>query len=633
MNKSQRLKIFIYLFIGSLLVFANTAHATPKIQLELSPRALTDWQQTINLSINVPEDHHAYLDKGTENAYIPLALDPKQQLKALGLTLEIKQRPQGVWEESVKATVLRGKGVYAFHLQAETKKFQGTTIPLAVKYQLCNDLTHVCYRPQVAKASLAIDFPLDKNISLDKELSWTEKISNLFQENKNNTLIIFSLMLIAGLLSVATPCVYPMLPITSMFIANRGGAEESKKHAFVYMLGIISTYMVLGLLAGLSGGAFNSIMQSAYVNLAFAGFFAFFGVALLGVIEFSFMQNNVSQLDQKTAQVKGVFGTWLMGAVAGLVISPCVGPIVFAVLLQVSDNIAQLTQTIEASGHVITFFDKLTLAWQGSLMMAGFGIGVGFPFFLTGMIKFKLPKAGTWMNKVKYGFGVVIIYFAYTYFAKGLGIIGAPDTASLGIALGMVALWLAIMYANILAPLSDGASPNHRFHRFCGVISALIGTWLIIVHLQQIPFLSVASANIATTTVTQTQKPNKIEMEAGISWYRDYKAAQMAAIEAGKPIFIDFYASWCANCTAFRKQTETNQALNKMLRDDVIALKLVDKEAEFERFRNDPNYRALKIGLPYFAVLSATGKKCWSGTDYQAIDTMIAAVQDCATHG
>jgi hypothetical protein len=38
--------------------------------------------------------------------------------------------------------------------------------------------------------------------------------------------------------------------------------------------------MLLGLLAGLSGGAFNSVMQSAYVNLAFAGFFAFFGGAL-----------------------------------------------------------------------------------------------------------------------------------------------------------------------------------------------------------------------------------------------------------------------------------------------------------------------------------------------------------------
>jgi thiol:disulfide interchange protein DsbD len=625
MYQSRKLNFFIYLLISGLLVFANNAYAAPKMQLELSPLALTDWQQAITLTVDVPENHHAYLDKGAEKAYIPLALDPKQKLQTLGLNLEITQRPKGHWEESVQATVLRGKGVYAIRFSDAVGKFQGTAISLEVKYQLCNDITNVCYRPQLATTSLGIDF------ALEKDISWTEKISNLFQENKNNTLIIFGLMLIAGLLSVATPCVYPMLPITSMFIANRGGSGASKKHAFVYMLGIISTYMLLGLLAGLSGGAFNSVMQSAYVNLAFAGFFAFFGVALLGVIEFSFMQNNVSQLDQKTAQIKGVFGTWLMGTVAGLVISPCVGPIVFAVLLQVSDNIAQLSQTLEAGGHLITFLDKLTLAWQGSLMMAGFGIGVGFPFFLTGMIKFKLPKAGTWMNKVKYGFGLVIIYFAYTYFAKGLGIIGAPENTSLGLAIGIIALWFAIMHANILAPLSDGASQNHRFHRFCGVMSAMVGTWLIIAHLQQIPFLAVTSAN-TTTAVVQTKNTPIIEIKAGISWYRDYQAARMAAKETGKPIFIDFYASWCANCIAFSKQAETHQRLNQMLREDVIALKLVDKEAEFERFRNDPQYRALKIGLPYFAVLSKDAKKCWSGTDYQAIDSMIAAVRDCVTH-
>ncbi|WP_045779607.1 hypothetical protein [Methylocucumis oryzae] len=53
------------------------------------------------------------------------------------------------------------------------------------------------------------------------------------------------------------------------------------------------------------------------------------------------MQNEVHSLDQHSARVKGLTGTWLMGAVAGLVISPCVGPIVFALLLQVADAIAE----------------------------------------------------------------------------------------------------------------------------------------------------------------------------------------------------------------------------------------------------------------------------------------------------
>ncbi|MDQ7089535.1 MAG: cytochrome c biogenesis protein CcdA [Methylococcales bacterium] len=632
MSQKLRLTLFLYLLFSGLF-FIETSYAAPTMPLTLSPTTLTDWQQSIKVMIEVPKDHHAYLDKGTENAYIPLTLDPKQKLNALALNFEIDQQPSGVWEEAVKATVLRGKGIYRIKLSNSIGKFNTPQIPLELKYQLCNDITNVCYRPQVAKASLTTTLSSNEANEINEDKSWTEQISELFQHHKNNTLIIFGLMLLAGLLSVATPCVYPMLPITSLFIANRGGEQKGQniKHAFIYMVGIINTYMLLGLLAGLSGGAFNSIMQSAYVNLAFAGFFAFFGIALLGVIEFQFMQNGVNQLDQKTAQVKGVFGTWLMGAVAGLVISPCVGPIVFAVLLQVSDNIAELSQTLEASGHVVTVMDKLALAWQGSLMMAGFGVGVGFPFFLTGMIKFKLPKAGTWMNKIKYGFGLVILYFAYTYFAKGLGIMGTPDNSILALALGMIAVWFAIMHANILAPLSDGASQNHRFHRFCGVISILIGTWLIISHLQQIPLLTPTKIVTATASIP-TNTTKTIEMKAGIAWYRDYKVAQIASQETGKPIFIDFYASWCANCIAFSKKTETDLHLNQVLREEVIALKLVDKEPEFERFRHDPKYRALKIGLPYFAVLSKAGDKCWSGTDYQATETMITAIRTCSIH-
>ena len=125
-----------------------------------------------------------------------------------------------------------------------------------------------------------------------------------------------------------------------MFIANRAldVAEKVKLHAFAYLIGIIGTYAILGLIAGMTGGAFNAFMQSAWVNIGFALFFAFFAIALLGFYELAFMQNEVHTLEQRTYHVNGLTGTWLMGAVAGLVISPCVGPIVFALLLQVADH-------------------------------------------------------------------------------------------------------------------------------------------------------------------------------------------------------------------------------------------------------------------------------------------------------
>lgn len=108
----------------------------------------------------------------------------------------------------------------------------------------------------------------------------------------------------------------------------------------------------------MTGGAFNIFMQSAAVNLAFALFFAFFALSLLGYYEFGFMQSEVGNLDQKTSKVKGLKGTLLMGSVVGLVISPCVGPIVFALLLQVADNIAEKADALAALGQVLSTWDR-----------------------------------------------------------------------------------------------------------------------------------------------------------------------------------------------------------------------------------------------------------------------------------
>ena len=89
-------------------------------------------------------------------------------------------------------------------------------------------------------------------------------------------------------------------------------------------------------------------------------------------------------------------------------------------------------------------------------------------------------------------------------------------------------------------------------------------------------------------------------------------------------MFIDFYASWCSNCVAFKAETANNPLLNQTLREKAIAVKLVDKEPDFEAFRDKAEHRPLKIGLPYFAILTPDGQLSWSGTDYKAAEKMVA---------
>lgn len=610
----------------------------PKAGLTVTALNSGQWPAEFILTLTVPKDHHAYLDKGDEDIYIPVEVDPKEKLAASQLTITNLQRPAGVYDSIVKATVLRDQGEFILSVAPlGAEPLNSNTVALDLSYQLCNEITHVCFRPQTAQVDLSLPTvsakkPLNAPPTVktpEQSVSMTEQLLSLFKNNQDNTFIMFGLMFLAGILSVATPCVYPMLPITSMFIVNRaeGIAAKEKLHAFVYVIGIVVTYTALGLIAGMTGGAFNTFMQSAWVNIGFALFFAFFAIALLGFYELAFMQNEVHSLDQHSARIKGLTGTWLMGAVAGLVISPCVGPIVFALLLQVADHIADKANALAAMGQHLTFFDKLGIATQGSIMMSGFGLGVGLPFFTISVVKFKkLPKSGYWMNKVKYAFGLMILYFAYVYFAKGMGVLGVEPAVTLSLTFGMLAVWIAVVHCNVLSLLPADAQPNRKMHHYCGVMLLVIGIWLVVSGLGQTPIITTAHANSIAVENSQNTATPAIQEEAGISWYRSFAAAQQVAQQTGKPIFIDFYASWCANCIAFKAEAANNSQLNQALREKAVAVKLVDKEPEFEKFREHPEHRQLKIGLPYFAILSPDGKLLWSSTDYQATEQMVAVL-------
>ena len=620
--------------------------AIPKAEVSVAVVNNQQWPAQFTVGITVPPEHHAYLNAGDENAFIPIAIDARNQLAEFGLQLTDLQKPAGVYDATVKAQVLRGQGTFSFavdKLANQVGQNAKPVIPLAVNYQLCNEVTNVCFRPQTAQLELALPLLVQSAAASQPAAvqqapaSFTDKLLQLFKDNQDSMLILFVLMFVAGLLSVATPCVYPMLPITSMFIINRanGVANKEKQHALVYLLGMVGTYMLLGLIAGMSGGAFNSFMQSAWVNLLFAGFFAFFALALLGFYELGLMQNEVHTLDQRTSRVHGLAGTWLMGHVAGLVISPCVGPIVFALLLQVADKIALKAEALAALQQSIGFWEKLGIASQGSLMMAGFGLGVGLPFFLVSVIKFKkLPKAGYWMNKIKYAFGFVILYFAYTYLEKGMGVLGVEHQTTLALAIGLVIVWIAVVHCNVLTALPAESQPNQKMFHYLGVMALIIGGWLVIASLGQLPLLHNAQASTLKPAALTACSSNTevaatpVEQEAGIAWYRNFAAAKQVALQTHKPIFIDFYASWCANCVAFKAATASNAELNAALRNKAVALKLVDKEPEFEEFRETPEHRQLKIGLPYFAILSPEGTLIWSGTDYTAVAQMISVLDN-----
>ena len=116
------------------------------------------------------------------------------------------------------------------------------------------------------------------------------------------------------------------------------------------------------------------------------------------------------------------------------------------------------------------------------------------------------------------------------------------------------------------------------------------------------------SADVASTA------PN-LEEKGNLTWYLNKEAAYQKAAETGKPVFVDFHGDWCTNCKAFQKQTQEDMDLNAALRNAVL-YKVYDTSEEFEKYRSDPRFPELKVGLPFFLITDASGNVIYKTNDF-----------------
>lgn len=380
--------------------------------------------------------------------------------------------------------------------------------------------------------------------------------------------LVLGLAFITGLLLSFSPCTYPMIPITVSIFA---GQERTVGRGFFLSLMYVGTmavvYGIMGLIVSLVGGVFGAWLASTPVVIGMVVIFVVFALSMFGLYDL----NVPSALRQKLGTKRtggGVAGSILLGVIAALVVSPCVGPFVAGILLYIA-----------TSGSPVVGF--LTLFF--------FALGLGTLFIIIGTFSSaisRLPRSGEWMESVKKFFGFVLLLMA-VYFLRTLvpPVVTAVLTALLLLTLGV--------FGGGLDRLNPESGFFLRIKKLIGVIAILVGGYLVLATLFSEGFiLPSASHWLPGSGNTSMQE------ETGIKgWETDLEAALNRARSEGKPVLIDTWATWCVNCKVLEKKTFSDPEVGRE------AERFVPVKVQLER-ENSPETIAFKtrFGLKTYSL-------------------------------
>ncbi len=417
------------------------------------------------------------------------------------------------------------------------------SIPVHFTYQPCNDKE--CRAPQTIDRVLKISVGEEGTDIHGEIFTNTEQVVE--QENPEATestqdneiqglidkyglwgyLFALGLAFITGLLLSFSPCTYPMIPITvSIFAGQNRSLGRGFLMSLIYVGSMAFVYGIMGLIVAMVGGVFGAWLASPSVVIGIAIVFVIFALSMFGLYELQ-VPNSLRQKLGASAQGQGgVMGVIILGIVAALVVSPCVGPFVAGILLYIA-----------TSGSPVI----------GFLVLFVFALGLGTLYIILGTFSSAinaLPGAGGWMETIKKFFGFVLLLMAL-YFVRT---IISPEL--LAILTSLLLLSFGV-FGGGLDRLLPESGFFQRLKKFLGVIAFAIGIYLLLGSLMTqgliLPPISELISFQGTGSVTH--KENEID------WIKDLEEGLQKAKADNKPVLIDTWATWCANCKVLEKNT------------------------------------------------------------------------------
>jgi len=453
-----------------------------------------------------------------------------------------------------------GKIKFDETFQKDVESYRGTvaiTIPVTASGaftlkstgQGCAD-KGLCYPPMESVASLSTDgsvMPVSMagtGSAADSEMG---RIEASLQSGK--LMAILPLFLLLGIGLSFTPCVLPMVPILSSIIVGEG-TNVSRGRGFAlsaaYSLGMALVYTALGVAAGLAGEGLAAALQNPWVLGAFALLMAGLSLSMFGVYQLQVpaaLQAKLTDASgrQSAGKMAGVFA---MGAISALIVGPCVAAPLAGALLYIS----QTRDVIVGGGALFA----MAVGMSVPLMLVGLSAGT------------LLPRAGAWMESVKFFFGVLMLGLAIWIITPVIpGWVPMIGWAVLGLGYGAYLIWKA-----------------GKAGKIAGLLFAAFG-------LVQLAGAATGGRDPLAPIAHLGGKVHKTEFKR-VKSVAELEAA--VAQSAGKTVMLDFYADWCVSCIEMEKLTFSDKRVQAqfanmvLLQADVTENNADDKEL-LKRFK------------------------------------------------
>jgi len=450
------------------------------------------------------------------------------------------------------------------------------SLKCTVRYQVCNE--GLCYPPNEYTQNIklnVVDGPI-RNDYATVNFDFDKKSILDITNNQVGSFLLLSLSM--GFLALLTPCVFPMIPITISFFLKRGEDKNTSpvKGALVYMLGIVMTFTLLGMLLAIFLGASGAtqLASNPYVNLFIASLFIYFAFSLFGFYEID-LPESLKRFSLQRENSEGYAGILFMA---------------------LTFTLTSFTCTVAFMGLILVAASQGEWFWP-IIGMLIFSLAFASPFFLLALFPHyltKMPQSGSWLNSVKVIMGFLEIAAAFK-FISNTDLVWQWDIFTYEVVLSCWAIIMALCSFYIVGYI--------RFKNDSKVEFSYQRSLLSIVFLSLSLYLLSGNFGYRINGTIESYLPPKKEY-SNLEWVNSLEEGFQLAKEENRNIFIDFTGVTCTNCRWMETNIFKQESVEELMKQFVLVSLYTDAGDNYLEKRQYQIDRFETAALPYYVILN-----------------------------